>query len=1062
MPRFAASSVRALAALALAALAATAAPAVRAQPAAPPPSAVVTLGRSTVTGFAPGGGEVSVEVATGGGVVKGSATGRPLPLIGYFSLDALDVDGQPAGVAAGDRVTVRAGAAQIADIAPALTVSGDADRDTVRGTAPAGAPVTVTVQSGLGLDAVARGAVADGGGRFSVDFSGAYDLQAGTTLRVDRVQGPFTFRAERPLAEQLAIRLYDATVGGVAPVGAPVVVELARRSDQAAGRGAATAGFLGLWSAPLVNAAGEAVDVRPGDRLRLLEGGSMVLEYTVPELPVTADAAADTVRGVAPAGGAVSVSVGGGANPPTVAVAAAADGAWTASFAGKADIAPGSVGQLAVGERKGDVQVTVTRAWAVVRLAVRIGEPVVNGVATPGDGVRLNLKDARGSFKGNTALEVNAGGFFGGGATFAATLADLKGETVDVRPTDLLEFRQGATRIDLPIPTLTADVDTTADTVSGTAPAGAALRVTASILFFNASRDVVADASGRYTADFKGAFDLVGGVGVEVVYTVPEGHTITYGTAASAVRVWPEAGHVDGSVAGGAVVTVSALSASGQVKGRGTATANFLGQFDAPLYAAPSFDPAGPRYFPAPGDRIRLAFDNATKEMTVPALSIEWDTVRERIFGEATSGGMVSVRARPPAGQSNAAVTRDLPIDAVGAYDAVFAPDQDLRAASRVEITYTYPNGDRSRIDRVLPYLNVQVGGNAVSGYALPRVPVIGRLKDGTAIAGAGNATADDAQAFDLRVISAAKPVAITPGRAVDVEFEARRIGLTVDNLSARFLREAGQTTLVGTAPVSTALSVRFVGANGQPRNANVTADGSGAWRLALPGGVDGLGGTSATVAFLNAEGHRQWSLARIARLVAHIGTPRVDVQAMPLARASLVLATTTGGPALRTVDVDTDTAGDATAALAASGSGLAAGQSIAATIAPSGASGPAAESETASMTVADVRLALDVLHDTVTGRVPVGTGALARFAQVRLWPRGGGAVRNLAVPTDADGAFTLDTSNPPGFGARGAALASFERVEVVHTNAEGHQTVAEAAVRIAIFAPFVGKYARR
>lgn len=187
MPRFAASSVRALAALALAALAATAAPAVRAQPAAPLPSAVVTLGRSTVTGFAPGGGEVSVEVATGGGVVKGSATGRPLPLIGYFSLDALDVDGQPAGVAAGDRVTVRAGAAQIADIAPALTVSGDADRDTVRGTAPAGAPVTVTVQSGLGLDAVARGAVADGGGRFSVDFSGAYDLQAGTTLRVDRV-----------------------------------------------------------------------------------------------------------------------------------------------------------------------------------------------------------------------------------------------------------------------------------------------------------------------------------------------------------------------------------------------------------------------------------------------------------------------------------------------------------------------------------------------------------------------------------------------------------------------------------------------------------------------------------------------------------------------------------------------------------------------------------------------------------------------------------------------------------------------------------------------------------
>ena len=34
------------------------------------------------------------------------------------------------------------------------------------------------------------------------------------------------------------------------------------------------------------------------------------------------------------------------------------------------------------------------------------------------------------------------------------------------------------------------------------------------------------------------------------------------------------------------------------------------------------------------GDRIRIQFNNATKEMIVPAVGIEWDTVRERVFGE--------------------------------------------------------------------------------------------------------------------------------------------------------------------------------------------------------------------------------------------------------------------------------------------------------------------------------------------------------------------------------------------------------------------------------------------
>lgn len=1007
--------------------------------------AVVTLGRQTVAGQAGAGAEVAVEVAGPGGALKGSATGRALPLIGLYSLDAVDVDGQPAPVAAGDRVTVRSGAATIADAAPALAIAGDAASDTVTGTAPAGAAVTVTVQGGLGFDAVTGGAVADAGGRFSIDFSGRYNLEGGTTLRLDFVRGPFTFRAERPLTEQLAIRLYDAVVGGIAPVGSRVGVTLTRR-DAIAGRGEATAGFLGLWSASLVDAAGAAVAVRPGDRLRLAVSGAATLDYTVPALDVVADAAADAVRGTAPPGTTARVTVGGGGNPPSASATAGADGRWAVAFAGQADLVAGTTGQLAIAELRPGIEVTVTRAWAVTRLAVRLGQPTVTGVATPGEGVRLTLKDARGGFKASAAVEVDAGGFFGGGADFAATLQSIQGDSIDVRPTDVLEFRQGAARIDLPIPVLTADVDTTADTVTGEAPAGASLRVTASLLFFTTARDVTADAAGRYRADFASAFDLVGGIGVEVVQTVPEGHTIALATAASSIRVWPEAGRVDGTVAGGAEVVVTALGPSGQPKGSGADTASFLGQFATDLT-----DAAGRRVFPQAGDRIRVAFNGASKEMTVPALGIEWDPARERVYGEATPGGTVTVRARPPAGQGNGVVQRAQPIEAVGTYAAELAPDLDLRAASRLELTYSYPNGDRSRIDRVLPYLDVQVGGNAVAGFALPRSPVVASLRDGATVLGSGAATAGDDQAFDARLVQAGRPVAITAGRTVEAEFEARRIALAVDPLAARFARAGEAAALEGTGPVSTALAVRVVGGNGQARNVTATTDATGAWRLALPGGIDGLGGTSATVAFLNGEGHRQWALARIARLTAYLGQGRVGLEAMPLAAARLTL-TAAGGAAVGEAAASTDTAGQAEAALGAAGAAPAAGQTVGAVIG----------SETASMTVADLQLALDVGRSTVTGRVPLGAGGTGRIAQLRLWPRDGGGAVNITVRTDPDGAFTLLTTDPPGFGAPGAPLARYGRVALVHTSPEGHRTVAEAAVRIAIFTPYVAKWGRR
>ena len=54
---------------------------------------------------------------------------------------------------------------------------------------------------------------------------------------------------------------------------------------------------------------------------------------------------------------------------------------------------------------------------------------------------------------------------------------------------------------------------------------------------------------------------------------------------------------------------------------------------------------------------------------------------------------------------------------------------------------------------------------------------------------------------------------------------------------------------------------------------------------------------------------------------------------------------------------------------------------------------------------------------------------------------------------TDAEGVFTLDTTNPGGFN-QGFQFGAVERIEVVHTAPSGHQTVAVGIPRIAIFLP--------
>ncbi|RIL10649.1 hypothetical protein DCC79_07385 [bacterium] len=1011
--------------------------------------ATVTLGRATVTGQAAPGADLTLEVRSAAGALRGGDAGGALPFIGVFSLDAVDADGQAVAIVAGDRVKVGIdGGAAIEDSVPPLTIAGDADTDTVTGTAAPGAAITVTVSTGLGAAGVSQATVADGGGRYSAAFAGRADLQAGSTLRVDHVRGPFTFRAERPLTEQLNVRLHGATVTGLGPNGAVVRVEL-RRAGQAAGIGQGTAAFLGLFSITLTDPGGAETPVQPGDVLSVAFGGAAAVDYVVPSLAITPDAAADTVAGTAPAGATVRVTVGTGAGAPAQTATAGTDGRYSVGFAGSADIAPGTTGQVAVVERRQGLDVNVTRAWGVVRLTVRLGESGVTGIASPGDPVRLTLRDAQGVGKARATAAVDAGGAFGGGATFQATLANAAGDPVEVVPTYRLELRRDGESVDLPIPRLTAEVDPAADRVSGLAPAGVALAVSAGGLFNQRTVTVTVGADGRYGADFAGTPDIVPGTPVTVLLTTAEGHQVILATAAAALRVWPEAGRLDGTIAGGADAAITVTDAAGQARAAATATASFLGQFNATLR-----DAAGNVYYPRPRDRVRVAFGEAVRELTVPPLGIEWDTAAERVSGETTPGGTVTVRAQPPAGQGNAAETRAVDVQDTGFYAADFAPDMDLRAGSRLQITYAYPNGDRSRVDRILPYLDVQVGGNAVRGYALPRADVRATARDGVTTVGTGTARAADDQSFDLRTALRGQPAPIRTGQRIEVTFDGRTLAVGVGPLAARLVAAGNGWAVRGTGPISTALTARFVDSGGTARTVTVRTDATGAYSRTLPGGIDGLAGTRVEVGHLDADGHRFHTLDVRPRLIAYVGSPRVDIQGTPLGSVDVTLSRIGGGAAAGAAG-QLDTAGAASLALAGAQPTIAVSQTLAAAIVAGTAADPARAA--ASMTVADVAVALDTPANVVRGRVPPRAGFFGRFATVRAFLRGQAAPRTLNVPTDAAGAFTLDTTNPPGAG-QGFALADATGIEVVHTAPDGHQTIALAVPAIRVWLPWATK----
>lgn len=1004
-------------------------------------SLALTLGTADAFGQAEPGTEIALELIAADGTLL-AQDGTDVGFLGFFALSLANTGGSAVAVEPGRRVRlIEAGTTRADEIVPAMSIDGDSDTDRVFGAAPPGAALTVSASSGFGLDVAPLPAVAGPDGVFEVSFDGVYDLEPDTTLAAVLERGQLSFRIERPLARRVSLRLFDSVLTGLVESGAEVTARTSGPDGSPRGEGNGTALLAGRFLLGLSDAGGTDSPVRPGERLEIdvAPGGgageAAAYSLVVPRLSAEPDVEADSVSGDAPAGAPVAVTIGG-----TRATANAdSAGRYRVDFTGALDILPGTTGQVETRLAQGGMDYEIRRAWGVTRLALFMGEADLDGTTSVGEPVLLTLRrpdggsvpGGPGRVVGTAVADVAAGGVFGGGGTFSARLEDLEARHARILPGDSLEFQHGPEAFDLEIPVLTAEVDTTSDAISGRAPAGTEVTVTARRLLAMQTRTVRSDTGGNYAVDFAGALDIVGGSAVTVRIELPGGHSLTLRTAAANLRVFPEEARLTGVAPSLAQLEATVFGADGVRRGAADGAADLFGNFDLSLRGADG------AYYPVAGDVVRLRFGSTVREMIVPGLAFEWDTERELVFGETTAEGVIEVLARPPADQGNSSAVRTADVPGSGAWATDFEDETDLRAASRLRVTYTFENGDSARIDRVLPYVNAQVGGTAVDGFALPRAELSARMESRGTLIGSAETTVRGDHGFALRMASSSgEPARIVGGAIIALEYAGEILERTIPELSVR--AAAAESEIGGRGPVSAALAVRLEPPAGPTRNISVVADAAGKYSFGLPDGVATVPGLRVETSWRDGDGHRFYALSTVARLTAYIGTSRLDGEADPLAEAVLAARGSTAPAA------HADTRGEFTVDLP--GVELAAGDRIA---------GGVGE-QPVGMTVSDVSIEADTRTDRIAGSFPVadGSGIFERLAPVYVYLRGQSEPTIYIALADEDGDFELDTSRPPLFSPV-VSLARATRVEVVYTDGDGHRTVATAALQPLVFLPF-------
>ncbi len=593
-----------------------------------------------------------------------------------------------------------------------LSARPDVDSDEVTGTAPPGVRVQVTASvPGGSFASVTADSTPDG--KWTAELGDSIDLVAGAG-------GAAFFEADGVFyqTEWAARRVEGAIGSGSVSVktwaGDVVHADLYNSGGVRVAAGDAVAWSGGSESTPVAlrDGAGNLVPLTPGARLEIRYGDGDRFEETLPPLSIEVDTVADRVEIITAPGAELRATLAG----MTATATAGADG--------KASLEFGAIGVDLDLTTAVDIQVVgstlaTTRAFVP---AIEDIDPLVVGVkgrGVAGDAVALTVELA------DREVRATADGRIASDGRFVLIPRDDDGRQIALGDSEIgaVQLMLDGRAIDLPIDPLLASAQASRDTVEGSGEPGQSVSVEAG----GVRLEAIADADGRWKADFTDQVDLRPGLPVTVARGESEGIPthLTFPVFRATAQLNSGRVRIEGHP--GLDATIE-LARDGETIAAGRCTVE-RSRCEAHLEAED-------------GDEVRIAAEDVVSVYPDEGSSASLDIVA--LTAHIDLSGFDVTGASPPEESVAIAFKNDQGIatpldtsinsDATGVYDYELSSGQyDLLVPGlSAEVTYDMADGNRVMAVGVVEVLRVDVGaGGAVTGLAEPGSIVSLRMEPG-------------------------------------------------------------------------------------------------------------------------------------------------------------------------------------------------------------------------------------------------------------------------------------------------------------------------------------------
>ncbi len=707
---------------------------------------------------------------------------------------------------------------------PAIDLKILAESDRVTGVAPPGAVVDVTL---LGPDGTPHRRQVSAGpdGLLSADFAGVADIDRGWRADIEMDAGDGWRVRTQALVGLLHVEVDTAVVRGEVGPGNLVTILAFDATGREIHRWETSANHLGNFNISLITSGGriqsELLDLTLGMVIGVdPTGGGDPTLLSIPELTAQADIESESIAGQAPSGHMVFVEVLGTAGvvarSPEVPVDA--DGGYKISFKGIHDVEPRSFGRLTVVRPDGH---QLSMIWVALRthLELDTGRLWADAPGNRAGWARLVAPDGteRGALTWRTLLS---------GPSVRAVSAISRFEDRFGRPVipsagDQVEGTIGDTRFEFTVPRLDAAAHVADDTISGATDALAGTPLVLSVtdgVSGSASRTEVVPAGGAFTFDLgrppEGAtpFDLRYNAQATLRFdrrdqrfsrriTVP-GLTLDLGAASLSGVLAP---NVAGSVL---------WRRADRSLGTAPVAADLAGTFKAPLRGSD-----GRPFDIQPGDELILEAAGVSDplRMSVPRIGLVLNPAENALEGRVgrTDGDrfvLSTARLNPRPGAFSGGTWTDKltwidterfgfdfdenPVLAPFPMESgTFTLDTGAFATAALDLA----SGHRARLQRLIPMLQVQHGGDLICGQADPDTAVALRLLDasGALLADSNVVTSPDGK-FRSILGGASSPVSMQSGQHLDGTVGTEKLLVALPPMTVTYHAPSGVIALTG------------------------------------------------------------------------------------------------------------------------------------------------------------------------------------------------------------------------------------------------------------------------